>query len=91
MSELMGSAFLAPYATNCAAPDTGNMEVLHTYGTAYQKNAYLEPLMSGGMRSAFLMTEPEVACSDARNVRTAFKKEERGGVEGYVVTGRKVR
>ncbi|GMH86086.1 hypothetical protein TrST_g2006 [Triparma strigata] len=89
MSEQMGTSFLAAYATNCAAPDTGNMEVLHDFGTALQKERFLGPLMDGGMRSAFLMTEPDVASSDARNVCTEFKKETRSGVEGYVVSGRK--
>ncbi|GMI17084.1 hypothetical protein TrLO_g9657 [Triparma laevis f. longispina] len=89
MSEQMGTSFLAAYATNCAAPDTGNMEVLHDFGTPAQKQRYLNPLMEGSMRSAFLMTEPDVASSDARNVCTEFKKETRNGVEGYVISGRK--
>mmetsp|Transcript_16921 Transcript_16921/g.34434 ORF Transcript_16921/g.34434 Transcript_16921/m.34434 type:complete len:420 (+) Transcript_16921:199-1458(+) len=89
MSELQGTAYLAPYATNCAAPDSGNMEVLEEFGTRAQKERWLGPLMEGDMRSAFLMTEPDVASSDARNVCTAFERATRDGVEGYVVSGRK--
>jgi acyl-CoA dehydrogenase len=86
LAELTGwSPDLAPEALNCAAPDTGNMEVLHLVGTDEQKRRWLEPLLAGEIRSAFAMTEPDVASSDARNIRTAIRPD---GDE-YVVSGRK--
>ncbi len=86
LAELTGrSVELAPEALNCAAPDTGNMEVLHLFGTPEQKERWLAPLLRGEIRSGFAMTEPEVASSDASNIRTRI---ERDGDE-YVVTGRK--
>jgi acyl-CoA dehydrogenase len=86
LAELTGrSAEIAPEALNCAAPDTGNMEVLHLFGTPLQKERWLVPLLRGEIRSAFAMTEPDVAGSDATNIRTRI---ERDGDE-YVVTGRK--
>ncbi|MFG2619823.1 acyl-CoA dehydrogenase family protein [Streptomyces sp. NPDC048507] len=86
LAEITGrSPHLAPMATNCAAPDTGNMELLAQFGDEGQKKQWLEPLLAGEIRSAFAMTEPEVASSDATNIETRI---ERVGDE-YVVTGRK--
>ncbi|MCF3182559.1 acyl-CoA dehydrogenase family protein [Streptomyces polychromogenes] len=86
LAEITGrSPHLAPMATNCAAPDTGNMELLAQFGNERQKKQWLEPLLAGEIRSAFAMTEPEVASSDATNVETRI---ERDG-DAYAVTGRK--
>lgn len=85
LAEIMGRVYWSPEIFNCNAPDTGNMEIFHMFGTAEQKGKYLKPLMNGKIRSAFCMTEPEVASSDATNVRTSIRRE---GDE-WVINGRK--
>jgi acyl-CoA dehydrogenase len=86
LAEITGrSLHLAPAAINCAAPDTGNMEVLSQFGTPEQQDRWLKPLLAGEIRSSFAMTEPDVASSDATNIETRL---ERDGDE-YVVNGRK--
>jgi acyl-CoA dehydrogenase len=86
LAEITGrSPWLAPEALNCAAPDTGNMELLAEFGTQQQRDRWLRPLLDGEIRSAFCMTEPDVASSDASNIATRI---ERDGAE-YVINGRK--
>jgi len=86
LAELTGhSPLLAPEAMNCAAPDTGNMELLADFGRPAQQEAWLRPLLDGEIRSAFCMTEPEVASSDATNIATSIRRDG----DHYVVNGRK--
>lgn len=86
LAEITGhSPHIAPEALNCAAPDTGNMEVLHLFGTSEQKERWLQPLLDGEIRSAFAMTEPAVASSDATNISTEIRRDG----DDYVINGRK--
>jgi acyl-CoA dehydrogenase len=86
LAEITGwSPHLAPEALNCSAPDTGNMEILHMFGTPEQKERWLSPLLAGEIRSCFSMTEPDVASSDATNIRTRIARDG----DDFVITGRK--
>jgi acyl-CoA dehydrogenase len=86
VAEVSGwSPVIAPEAINCQAPDTGNMETLHLFGTPEQKQQWLTPLLEGQIRSAFAMTEPDVASSDATNVQTSIRRDD----DEYVINGRK--
>ena len=85
LCEIMGRSAYAPEAFNCSAPDTGNMEVLERYSTEEIKEKWLTPLLAGQIRSAFAMTEPLVASSDATNIESSIQKED----DEYVINGRK--
>ncbi len=85
LAEILGRSHIASEACNCSAPDTGNMEVLHQFATAEQRERWLAPLLDGEIRSAFAMTEPDVASSDATNVALRIERT----AEEYVLNGRK--
>ena len=85
LAEITGRSHIAPEACNCAAPDTGNMEVLTLFGTPEQQDRWLRPLLDGEIRSAFAMTEPGVASSDATNIELRIERDD----DEYVLNGRK--
>jgi acyl-CoA dehydrogenase len=89
LAEIMGAVPWSPEVFNCSAPDTGNMETIARYGSAEHKQRWLKPLLAGEIRSAFAMTEPAVASSDATNIEADIRRESTGAGDSYLINGRK--